>query len=137
MPGKWHNYPMQSPASLWTTPTDLAYFSLAVIMAFHSEDGKGSDGNILSKSMCDQFLTEQKDAWGLGPRLFMEKGQTIGFQHGGANKGYRCDSVAFLDGRGAVVIKTKEGGRHFKKGFKIVMDEVEPFDFFYRKKVIL
>ena len=110
VPGKWHNYPMQSPASLWTTPTDLANFSLAVIKAFHSEGVQGSDGNILSKSMCHQFLTEQKNSWGLGPGLVLEKGKTIGFHHGGANEGYRCQSLAFLDGRGAVVMTNSDVG---------------------------
>ena len=30
----------------------------------------------------------------------------------------------------------KKMDRHFEKGFNVVMDEVEPFDLFYRKKVI-
>ena len=30
--------------------------------------------------------------------------------------------------------KNEIGGRHFKKGFKILIDEVEPFDFFIEKK---
>lgn len=108
VPGKWHNYPMQSPASLWTTPTDLAKLSLAVIKAHRAEEG--SEGSILSKPMCDQFLSEQLNAWGLGPRLFIEDGKTIGFHHAGANEGYRCNSVAFLDGRGAVVMTNSDVG---------------------------
>ena len=108
--GKWHNYPIQSPASLWTTPTDLANFALAIIKAFHAEEGQSAAGNILSKSMCDLCLTEQKNAWGLGPRLFMDNGKTIGFHHGGANEGYRCEFVAFLDGRGAAVMTNSDVG---------------------------
>ena len=103
--GLWHNYPTQSAASLWTTPTDLAKFSLAVIQASQADNNA-----LLSKTMCDQFLTNQKDAWGLGPRLFIEDEQTIGFHHGGANNGYRCNSLAFLDGRGAVIMTNSDVG---------------------------
>ena len=47
---------------------------------------------------------------GPGPRLIVEDGKTIGFGHGGANEGYRCDSIAFLDGRGAVVATNSDSG---------------------------
>ena len=112
VPGKWHNYPMQSPASLWTTPSDVAKFSLAVIEAHRAEGtaDEKAEGKILSKPMCDQFLSEQLNAWGLGPRLFIEDGKTIGFHHGGANEGYRCNFAAFLDGRGAVVMTNSDVG---------------------------
>jgi CubicO group peptidase (beta-lactamase class C family) len=110
VPGGWHNYPTQSAASLWTTPSDLAQYSLSVINAYHGTEGQGDTGTVLSKPICDQMLTEQQSAWGLGPRLFMDEGKTIGFHHGGANEGYRCNSVAFLDGRGAVVMTNSDVG---------------------------
>ena len=105
VPGLWHNYPTQSAASLWTTPTDLAKFSLAVIEA---SQGKGK--GLLSKALCEQFLTDYKDGQGLGPRLFIEDSKTIGFHHGGANAGYRCNTLAFLDGRGAVIMTNSDAG---------------------------
>ena len=105
VPGLWHNYPTQSAASLWTTPTDLAKFSLAVI-----EASQGEGTGLLSKALCEKFLTEQKNAWGLGPRLFIEDSKTIGFHHGGANAGYRCNTLAFLDGRGAVIMTNSDAG---------------------------
>lgn len=134
LPGKWHNYPMQSPAGLWTTPTDLANFSLAVIKAFHTLEGQDKDGIILSKSMCDRFLTDQKEAlgvcpglfeaWGLGPGLFLENGKTFGFYHGGANEGYRCEFVTFLDGRGAVVMTNSDLGDTLVSEIMIAAAEV-------------
>lgn len=105
VPGKWHNYPTQAAASLWCTPSDLAKFSLSVLGAW-----RGEEGAILSKTLCDQYLTEHKNAWGLGPRLFVQDGKTIGFHHGGANEGYRCNSLAFLDGRGAVIMTNSDQG---------------------------
>ena len=105
VPGQWHNSPTQAAASLWCTPTDLAKFSLAVLKAWREEEGA-----LLSKPLVDQYLSEQKNAWGLGPRLFIQKGETIGFHHGGANEGYRCNSVTFLDGRGAVVMTNSDQG---------------------------
>ena len=103
--GKFHNYPEQAAASLWTTSRDLAKFSLAVIKA-----ARGDDDAFLSPEMTKQFLTSQRNSWGLGPRLYEQDSKVIGFHHGGANKGFRCNSVAFLDGRGAVVMTNSDQG---------------------------
>ena len=103
--GKFHNYPEQAAASLWTTPRDLAKFSLAVIKAV-----RGEPGAFLSPEMAKQFLTPQHNSWGLGPRLYEQDGKVIGFHHGGANKGFRCNSISFLDGRGAVVMTNSNQG---------------------------
>ena len=103
VPGKWHNYPTQAAASLWCSAGDLAKFSMAVMKAW-----RGEEGAILSKALCDEYLREHKNEWGLGPRLFVRDGEVIGFHHGGANEGYRCNSLAFLDGRGAVVMTNSD-----------------------------
>lgn len=103
--GLWHNYPIQAAASLWTTPTDLAKCSLAIIQSW-----RGEEGALLTETFCDSYLSEQLSGWGLGPGLFIEDGKTIGFHHGGANEGYRCNSLAFLDGRGAVVMTNSDEG---------------------------
>jgi hypothetical protein len=103
--GKWHSYPIQAAAGLWCTARDLAKFSLAVLRAWGGEAGA-----VLSKVLCEQYLSEQQNAWGLGPRLFIQEGKTIGFHHGGANEGYRCNTVTFLDGRGAVVMTNGDQG---------------------------
>ena len=124
--GLWHNYPTQSAASLWTTPTDLAKFSLAVINASKKKSHSSQENSdasqeqsgvlqensdaLFSKNLCEKFLTNQKNAWGLGPRLFLEDGTAIGFHHGGANAGYRCNTLAFLDGRGAVIMTNSDAG---------------------------
>lgn len=105
VPGRWHNYPTQAAASLWCTPSDLARFSLTVLAAW-----RGEEGALLPKALVDQYLSEQLNAWGLGPRLFIQDGKTIGFHHGGANEGFRCNSVMFLDGRGAVVMTNSDQG---------------------------
>ena len=105
VPGKWHNYPIQAAAGLWCTPRDMAKFLLAVMQAW-----RGTDDALLSKSLVDQYLSEHLNAWGLGPRLFIQDGKTIGFHHGGANEGFRCNSDMFLDGRGAVVMTNSDQG---------------------------
>lgn len=103
--GKFHNYPEQAAASLWTTPVDLAKFSLAVIKA-----ARGDADAFLAPEMTKQFLSPKRNSWGLGPRLYEQDGEVIGFHHGGANQGFRCKSVAFLDGRGAVVMTNSDEG---------------------------
>ena len=105
IPGRYHNHPEQAAASLWTTPTDLAKFVLAVIDAHVCKEGA-----LLSPSSIKHYLSEQKDNWGLGPRLYQQDGQTIGFHHGGSNRGYKSDFCGFLNGSGAVVMTNGEQG---------------------------
>ena len=105
IPGKWHTYPEMSAAGLWTTPTDLANFAIAI------QNGKaGKSQTVLSQAMISQMLTRQIDDWGLGLNL-EGKGRTAHFSHGGANDGYRCFMVGYDEtGQGAVVMTNGDNG---------------------------
>jgi CubicO group peptidase (beta-lactamase class C family) len=94
----WHVYPEQAAAGLWTTPTDLLAWALAVQRAY-----AGGTGGPLSPATAKQMLTADEHHWGLGPNL-PEDGLT--FRHGGANEGFRCNLVVFLDGSAGVVVMT-------------------------------
>ncbi|MEO0470320.1 MAG: serine hydrolase domain-containing protein [Bacteroidota bacterium] len=84
--GKWHTYPEKAAAGLWTTPTDLAKFAIAV-----QEAWQGDENQFISPDIAKQMLTTQLPAedHGLGPSLQLQ-GDTIWFGHGGANEGFRC-----------------------------------------------
>ncbi len=104
--GRWHVYPERAAAGLWTTPSDLARYAIEVQQA-HA----GKSQRVLSQKMVDQMLTLQGDGpMGLGPRL-EGAGETRRFGHGGANAGYRCELVAYVErGQGAIVMTNSDRG---------------------------
>ena len=102
--GSFHTYPEMAAAGLWTTPTDLAKYAAAVRQAL---SGKSS---VLSAATAREMLTRQKESYGLGVSL-NGTGREARFGHGGANAGFRCQLVAYVEsGQGAVVMTNGDGG---------------------------
>ncbi len=81
--GGWHSYPELAAAGLWTTPTDLARFGLALAAAW-----RGKAGGVLNPSTAATMATPVKGDYGLGPSVKGE-GDALAFSHGGANEGFR------------------------------------------------
>lgn len=105
VPGRWHTYPEMAPAGLWTTPTDLAKWALAIAAA-----QKGADTMVLPQAIAEQMLTVQKGSFGIGPSLG-GTGRTFRFGHGGANEGYRCTLVYYPEaGVGVAVMTNSDAG---------------------------
>jgi CubicO group peptidase (beta-lactamase class C family) len=103
--GRWHTYPEMAAAGLWTTPTDLLKWALAIAGA-----RAGEHDGVLSRSMATDMLTPQFAGFGLGPSLGGE-GEGFHFGHGGANEGFRCELIYFPElGRGAAVMTNGDGG---------------------------
>jgi len=103
--GKWHTYPELAAAGLWTTPTDLAKFAIEVQQSL-----KGLSNKVLSKELTEQMVTRYFKHKGLGFDVIGD-GDSIRFGHGGGNKGYRCQSVAFKNfGQGAVIMTNSDNG---------------------------
>jgi hypothetical protein len=105
--GRWHIYPEQGAAGLWTTPSDMARYAIEVQLAH-----EGKSHKVLSRDMTDKMLVPQGGGpVGLGPFL-VERGTTRRFEHGGGNEGFNCQFVADLDrGQGAVVMTNSDSGR--------------------------
>jgi CubicO group peptidase (beta-lactamase class C family) len=110
--GRWHAYPELAAAGLWTTPTDLAKFAIAIQRAY-----AGGDGALLSPDLAREMLTPQiattdriggLDHLGLG--LFLaDEGRRFG--HSGGNEGFKCHLLAYRDvGQGAVVMTNSDNG---------------------------
>ena len=87
--GHFHTYPEMAAAGLWTTPSDLGRFAIAVQNAYH-----GKDETLMQQATAQQMLTDQFESWGLGPSLTV-MGDTLAFSHGGSNEGFRCQLFAF------------------------------------------
>lgn len=98
--GKWHIYPEQAAAGLWTTPTDLAKIILEI----------QKPGQVLTAKSVDLMTTPVLDHYGLGLQVSDTAGQKS-FSHGGANDGFRCLLWGYREGgRGAVVMTNGDNG---------------------------
>lgn len=105
VPGRWHTYPEQAAAGLWTTPSDLLRWALGVDAA-----RRGAPGAILTQATAQQMLTVQAGSFGLGPML-TDTGDSLRFSHGGANEGYRAEVVFFpATGQGAAIMTNSDNG---------------------------
>jgi CubicO group peptidase (beta-lactamase class C family) len=108
--GGWHRYPEMAAAGLWTTPSDLARFLIAVQHAY-----KGEAGGVISPELAREMLTLQKgengSGFGLGLQLDRTGTPAASFGHGGSNEGYRAQIVMFAEtGQGAVVMTSSDAG---------------------------
>jgi CubicO group peptidase (beta-lactamase class C family) len=98
--GKWHVYPEQAAAGLWTTPSDLAKVILEI----------QKPSRVLTQKTVDLMNTPLLDHYGLGLQLSNTDHQTA-FSHGGANEGFRCMLWGYREsGRGAVVMTNGDNG---------------------------
>jgi len=105
IPGGWHVYPEMAPAGLWTTPTDLLKWALAI-----TDARAGRSTTLLSQGMTQQMLTAQKDQVGLGP-FVGGTGRNFHFGHGGANEGFHSELVMYPElGLGAAIMTNGDGG---------------------------
>jgi CubicO group peptidase (beta-lactamase class C family) len=105
LPGKHHTYPEQAAAGLWTTPSDLARLAIEVQRAY-----KGETGRILTPETARQMLSVQSGSYGLGFSLNGE-GDSLRFEHGGSNQGFRAYFLAQAGtGKGVVVMTNGENG---------------------------
>jgi CubicO group peptidase (beta-lactamase class C family) len=105
MPGKWHTYPEQAAAGLWTTPSDLARFAIGLQQA-----AAGTSNKVVSQAMATQMLTKLNGDFGIGIELGNVDGQRS-FRHHGSNRGFKADLYALTDGgQGVVVMTNGDGG---------------------------
>jgi CubicO group peptidase (beta-lactamase class C family) len=105
VPGRWHVYPEMAAAGLWTNPTELLEWAIAI-----AESRAGKPQSLLSQSLATEMLTVQKGPTGLGP--FLEgTGRAFNFGHGGADEGFHASLVYFPEtGQGAAVMVNGDGG---------------------------
>ncbi len=106
MGAKWHVYPEQAAAGLWTTPSDLARFAIEVQRAY-----RGPAGQVLTQAGAREMLAPV-GLGGFAVGLAVEKrGEGWYFMHGGSNWGFQCNLVAhFRKGYGAVIMTNGDAG---------------------------
>jgi len=103
---KWHVYPEQAAAGLWTTPTDLARFAIEVQKSF-----RGDPGRVLSRALVREMLSPV-GVGGYAVGFAIDKrGEGWYFNHSGGNWGFSCDLLAhFIKGYGIVVMTNSDSG---------------------------
>ena len=99
--GKYHLYPEQAAAGLWTTPTDLAIYIIETQRAL-----QGKSSKVLSQEMTKRRLTPYVDSLaGLGVFIMNKRGVQY-FHHSGSDIGFVSNYVGSMDGGNGVVVMT-------------------------------
>jgi CubicO group peptidase (beta-lactamase class C family) len=99
--GKFHIYPEQAAAGLWTTPTDLAKYIIDCQKAL-----EGRSGKLLSKEMMAKRMAPYGDSSAALGVFIAKKGGRAYFNHNGSNAGFLCASYGSLEGGDGVVVMT-------------------------------
>jgi CubicO group peptidase (beta-lactamase class C family) len=110
--GRWHAYPEQAAASLWSTPTDLARLLIEVLKSLKNESNL-----VLSPEMTRLMMTPQKGIGGVGFNVVIKDSMTR-FGHPGWNEGFHSMILACPEtGQGIVWMTNGENGR--KLGWEV------------------
>ena len=98
--GKYHIYPEQAAAGLWTNPTDLSRYIIETQLAL-----QGKSNKVLNQQFTKLRLTPYIDKnAALGVFIDSLQDGTKYFGHGGANEGFRCQYYGSLEGGNGVVV---------------------------------
>ncbi len=103
---KFHVYPEQGAAGLWTTPTDLCKYIIETQLAY-----EGKSAKVLNREMTKLRLTPYLDeSAALG--VFIEDRSGVKyFQHGAGNEGFRGFYYGSLEGgNGVAVVVNSDNG---------------------------
>jgi CubicO group peptidase (beta-lactamase class C family) len=105
---KWHVYPEQAAAGLWTTPSDLAKCAIEIQEAL-----RGRNRPVLTQSLAREMITPT----GVGPcavgMMVEKRGEGWYFQHGGGNWGFSCVLTGHIrKGYGLAIMTNGTSGGH-------------------------
>lgn len=97
--GKYHIYPEEAAAGLWTNPTDLSKYIIETQLSL-----EGKSDKVLNTDMTKLRLTPYIDGNAALGVFITEKGGVKYFSHGGANEGFRSHYYGSFDGGNGVVV---------------------------------
>ena len=103
---RWHVYPEQAAAGLWTTASDYARFMIEVQKTL-----AGRSTTVLNHAMIQNMVTPVGvGSFAVGFQI-QQKGEGWYFQHGGSNWGFRSNAIAHVaKGYGMVIMTNGDGG---------------------------
>jgi CubicO group peptidase (beta-lactamase class C family) len=106
--GKYHIYPEQAAAGLWTNPSDLCKFIIEI-----QSSNSGKSYKVLSPEITKVLLTpyiENSPALGL---FIIKLGNTEIFSNSGLNCGFTCMFNGSSDGDGVVIMANSDNSQIF------------------------
>jgi len=95
-----HTYPELAAAGLWSTPSDLLRYAIAL-----RNSARGGAGALLGQSLATEMLTPGKGGYGLGLEVHGAPADRD-FSHGGSNEGYESFLVAYTGSGDGVAVMT-------------------------------
>ncbi len=114
--GKWPIYPEMAAAGLWTTPSQLAKYIIAV-----NETHDGTRGDIISTDLASDMLTPGMNNHGLGPVI---SGDSLRWGHGGADEGFRTQLTSWFEGNhGIVIMVNSDNGAIMRELLRAIANE--------------
>lgn len=105
---KGHIYPVTAANGLWTTPSDLALFTIELMSAALGQQTQSVFGPELARDMLSVHIGNQ----GLG-FFIADEGDNLHFYIQGKNKGFSCFLVGYpVKGQGVVIMANSENGEY-------------------------
>lgn len=106
IPGRYHIYPEEAPAGLWTNPTELAKFIIEIQLAY-----QGKSEKVLNQKTTQLMLTPYINN-GVGLGVFIsDSASTQYFSHSGSNLGFvSLYDGSFTGGNGIIVMANTDNG---------------------------
>jgi CubicO group peptidase (beta-lactamase class C family) len=105
--GKYHIYPEQAAAGLWTNPSDLSRYIIETQLSY-----QGKSSKVLTPEMTMLRLTPVLDDAALGTFVNSRvTGSFKYFNHNGGNEGFTCTAIGCRDnGEGVVIMTNSDNG---------------------------
>lgn len=97
--GKYHVYPEQAAAGLWTNPTDLSKYIIETQLALIGKSHK-----VLDQPTTVLRLTPYIDQSAALGVFIVNADSTKYFNHSGANEGFRCVYFGSMEGGNGIVV---------------------------------
>ncbi len=103
--GKFHIYPEQAAAGLWTNPTDLSRYIIETALSYNGKSDK-----VLTPEYTKMRLKPVMEDAAAGV-FVARKDSSYYFSHGGANEGFTCYYVGdVISGNGMVIMTNSDNG---------------------------
>jgi CubicO group peptidase (beta-lactamase class C family) len=102
--GRYHTYPEMAAAGLWTTPTDLAKWAIALARAYNGEESP-----LTSEESAKTVLAPGLGDWGIGIEVKGAR-DDLRFDHDRDDWGFKTDLVAWPKGERAIVAMANGDG---------------------------
>jgi CubicO group peptidase (beta-lactamase class C family) len=124
--GKYHTYPEEAAAGLWTNPTDLCKYIIETQLSY-----EGKSAKVLTQPNTRLRLTPYIDKLAALGVFINKRGGGEWFQHGGANEGFRSQYVGSIaGGDGVVVMVNSDNGNILQEVINSVAAVYNWKDFF-------